>query len=197
MNVDSKPPEDPGGSGPDALESLVERCRPDLEEFLRRRAGRRLRGQESVSDLAQSVCREILTHRDRFQFPGEENFRRWLFATALRKLGRRHEYYGAIKREIGRNVPLPDSDALLRAITTPSQAAMAGELRERVAAAFRELSAEQRLVIHLARVEGLPRPEIAARLGKSPGAVRTLLCRALAALAEQVGDLDDSGPEGR
>jgi DNA-directed RNA polymerase specialized sigma24 family protein len=39
-------------------------------------------------------------------------------------------------------------------------------------------------VIVLARIENLGHREIAQRLGKSEGAVRTMLCRALAELAE-------------
>ena len=57
---------------------------------------------------------------------------------------------------------------------------------ERVETAFDRLSDEQREVISLAHVVGLSRAEIAARLGKSEGAVRTMLSRALADLADEV-----------
>ena len=42
-----------------------------------------LRAMESTSDIVQSVCREILQHKDRFQYPGEDGFRRWLYTTDI------------------------------------------------------------------------------------------------------------------
>jgi RNA polymerase sigma factor (sigma-70 family) len=57
---------------------------------------------------------------------------------------------------------------------------------EHVERAFDRLEEEQREVITLAHVAGLTRAEIAERLGKSEGAVRTMLSRALADLADEV-----------
>jgi RNA polymerase sigma-70 factor (ECF subfamily) len=68
---------------------------------------------------------------------------------------------------------------------------MKREELERVERAFDTLRDEQREVISLAHVVGMSRAEIAAQLGKSEGAVRTMLSRALAELAER---LDDGEP---
>ena len=58
---------------------------------------------------------------------------------------------------------------------------------ERLQRAFSTLPDEYREVITLARVVGLPHAEIAVKLGKSEGAVRILLHRALARLAHSTG----------
>ena len=68
-----------------AVDALLGLHLPELQEYVRRRMGDVL-DQESSSDLVQSTCREVLQHLDRFQFDGEEGFRRWLWATALRKI---------------------------------------------------------------------------------------------------------------
>jgi RNA polymerase sigma-70 factor (ECF subfamily) len=71
-----------------------------------------------------------------------------------------------------------------RSFSTPSGAAIAREEVERIEAAFEDLSEEHREVITLAHVVGLSRAEIAERMGRSEGAVRVLLHRALAKVSE-------------
>ena len=61
----------------------------------------------------------------------------------------------------------------------------------RIESAFDQLSETQRQVISLHRIAGLSHPAIAQELGKTPGAVRTILSRALARLSEL---LDESEP---
>ena len=191
-----------------AVELLLQRHLPGLRAFIRLRAGPMIRKRESESDLAQSVCREVLEHLDKFQYGDETGFKRWLYTTALRKILHRYEYYAADKRNVMREVPGPaqggttHGDASLldsyRTFSTPTQHAMKREEVERVERAFDGLRDEQREVISLAHVVGMSRAEIAAQLGKSEGAVRTMLSRALAELAEKLEDPDEDagGPPG-
>ena len=60
-------------------------------------------------------------------------------------------------------------------LASPSQAAIGGELLARIEAAFAELSEDEREVVLLSRVAGLPRREVAQALGRSENAVRNLL----------------------
>jgi RNA polymerase sigma-70 factor (ECF subfamily) len=156
-----------------------------------------MRAKESTSDLAQSVCREVLEHLDRYQYQGEEGFKYWLYTTALRKIADRHKYYGAEKRDAAREVQPAEHSAAAnidqlidcyRSVFTPSQNAMRREDIERLEAAFDQLPEDQREVISLAHIVGLSRAEIAERMGRTDGAVRTLLWRGLATLAELVDD---------
>ena len=171
-----------------AVDELLGRYLPELRAFVRLRVGAALRVHESCSDIVQSVCREILEHQERFRHPSEAAFKRWLFTTALRKVSDRWEHWTAEKRDARRELPAGSDDGALAvcysSFVTPSGAAMLREEIERVEAAFAELSAEQREVITLANLVGLSRAEIAAETGRSEGAVRVLLHRSLARLAE-------------
>lgn len=173
----------------EALEALLEEHLPGLRGFVRLRTGEVLRRRESSSDLVQSVCREILTHMDRFQYRSEAGFRQWLYATALRKIQNRVEYHRAQKRDPAQERAASENsdDDLLScygSFCTPSQELMSQEEVRRIEAAFDELPDDYREAIVMAKVVGLSRAEMAAELGKSEGAVRTLLSRALSRLAE-------------
>jgi len=183
-----------------AVERLLERHLPGLRAYVRLRTGAVLRHHESSSDLVQSVCRDVLENMDRFRYPGEAAFRAWLYATALRKIADRAEYWKAAKRDPGREVPLDprrassaptagDDARLLdvyRASFSPSQAAMGREALVRIEAAFEKLPDDYREVIVLSRVVGLSRAEIAERMGRTEASVRNLVSRALAELAEHL-----------
>ncbi len=166
-----------------ALEKLLHRYLPGLHAFVRLRTGGVLRERESASDLVQSTCREILEHLDRFQFRGEAGFKDWLYTTALRKIANRNQYYRAAKRDPDRE-ELIDLGAVYRSVSTPSEHVAAAELQERMEEAFAQLPEDFREVILLDRLIGLPRAEIAERMGRTDGALRTLLSRALAELAD-------------
>jgi RNA polymerase sigma-70 factor (ECF subfamily) len=181
-----------GDSG--AVEQLLERFLPDLRAFVRLRAGEVVRGREAYSDIVQSTCREVLEHIDRFRFPSEAAFRQWLFTTALRKLSNKRDYIQAEKRDARREEALHGSReqsqqllACYRGFASPSNVAILHEEVERIERAFDQLSDEQREVITLARVVGLSRAEIAEQMGRSEGAVKMLLSRALAELALRLG----------
>lgn len=182
-----------------AIELLLEQHLPGLHAFLRLHVGRRLAALESTSDLAQSVCRELLQGLHRFEYRGEAQFRNYLYNAALRKIADRSEYYGAQKRDDAKRVALgtgsqsSEEDGLVaayRTILTPSRHAAAREELLQVERAFATLSDEQREVILLARMVGLSHGEIAAQLGKSEAAVRKVLSRALARLADAVAGPD-------
>ncbi|MEM8713151.1 MAG: sigma-70 family RNA polymerase sigma factor, partial [Planctomycetota bacterium] len=170
-----------------ALEELLERHHDELHAFVRLRYGALVEKRESSLDVVQSVCREVLEQAERFQHPGDNGFRRWLFTTALRKINDRRSYYLAAKRDVLREVtPGSSSDAdeasgdlmeHYRTFSTPSRAASDREEVARVEAAFELLTDEQREVLTLAHLAGLSRAEIAEQLGKSEGAVRVILHR--------------------
>ena len=179
----------------DAIDVLLERHLPGLRAFVRLRTGKLIRAKESVSDIVQSVCREVIAHADRFQHGGDVGFRHWLYTTALRKLSKRRDFYEAAKRDAGREAtpqsPLTSgSDGELldcyATFCTPSRIAVAREELDLVEQAFDKLPDHYREVILLAKLVGLTRAEIAKEIGKSEIAVRSLLHRALAELTEHL-----------
>jgi RNA polymerase sigma-70 factor (ECF subfamily) len=182
-----------GAAGGDrrALESLLAQYLPQVRAFVHLRLSPELRVKESSSDIAQSVCRELLAGLDTFDWRGEEAFRGWLFTAALRKVADRAAHYGAAKRELAREqAPGDDAQAaeiLCRAwgsLSSPSGHAIAREQAERIGRLFETLGEEEREVLSLARVAGLSRAEIGRRIGKSEGAVRVILHRALVKLSD-------------
>ncbi|MCB9898617.1 MAG: sigma-70 family RNA polymerase sigma factor [Planctomycetes bacterium] len=184
-----------------ALDALLERHLPGLRAYLRLRSGPVLRAKESCSDLAQSVCRDVLENLDTFRFPGEAAFRAWLYTTAMRKVADRAEYWRAAKRDAQREA-LPESqrnthsesDELrlldcYRELCTPSQHAMGREALERIERGFERLPDDYREVIVLARLAGMSRKEIAEQMGRTEAAIRNLLPRALAQLADELAEV--------
>lgn len=183
----------------EALETLLCASLPELRRLVERRAGSLVRANMGDSDIVQSVCREILTHGDRFQHPSAQAFRRWLHATVLRKLSNRRAGLTAVRRDVTRDVPMARSDG--RVVepldgdqATPSAQAIVAEELERLEAAMDALPDEAREVIFQARIMGRSREEIARQSGRSPGAVRMQLHRALAQLAVL---LDGNGDDPR
>ena len=180
------------GGDRQAFEALLERHQGELHAFVRLRFGRLLSARESSVDLVQSVCREVLEQADRFTRPEEQGFRRWLFTTALRKIHDRQAFYLAGKRDVLREVAPGEASAAedlmqhYRTFSTPSRVASDREEVARIEAAFEVLSDEQREVLTLAHLVGLSRAEIAQQLGKTEGAVRVTLHRALAKLSNRL-----------
>ncbi len=201
--ADSKAVSDSKGdraSSGERTDALLKDHLPELRAFVRARAGRFLLSREESSDLVQSTCREILSRRSRFRSQDEESFRRWLHATALRKIVDRARFHQAGKRHPDRLVTPHDSGSSSQGLTeshggksyrTPSRDAMSREELSLVEEAFRLLPEDSRDVILLSRIMGLPHREVARRMGRSEGAVRVLLSRALARLST-LTDSDDS-----
>lgn len=175
----------------EALGALLERHLPALRAFLRLQGGAAFRSKESTSDLAQSVCRDILERADDFRFGDEKGFRTWLLTTARRKLADRHEYYRAGKRDLAREAePSKAPQELLqefyRTSLTPSRHALAREQIELIEEKFSELPPDQQQVILLVKILGQPASQAAEQLQRSEAATRTLLSRALSRLAELI-----------
>jgi RNA polymerase sigma-70 factor (ECF subfamily) len=169
---------------------------PGLRGFIERRAGSLIREKESCSDLVQTVCREALENVGSYRYRDEAGFKRWLYAAALNKIRVRARYYSAGKRDPSRERALPSvapstaggSGEVPRHRLTTSRHLSAREDLAKVSAAFDKLPDDYREVIVLSREMGLSHQEIARRLGRSEGAVRVLLSRALARLVILSGD---------
>src|SRR5262245_21775213 len=89
---------------PASLSGMLHSQLTRLGRFLRRRWGPMLRAKESVSDLKQSVCRELIERWMRSPPPCREEGQRWFFQIAQRKLIDRLRYYGREKRNPLREV---------------------------------------------------------------------------------------------
>ncbi len=172
-----------------ALATLLSHHLPAVRAFVRAHMGPQLRAHESSSDLVQSVCRELLTHQERFQYPGEQQFLAWLYTTARRKISNRVRDLGRDKRDARREIggltesAMAELGAAYARVSSPSGRVLRAEEIARLEAAIDQLPEEQREVVTLAHIAGLSRAEIGAQMGKTEEAVRALLHRAKARLA--------------
>ena len=188
----SKLVEAAGAGDVDAIRELLSMHVPGLRGYLRRNARGVVAGRESIGDLVQSVCREVLEHAadGRLEYRGEKAFKEWLYRAALIKVLNRQRYWAAEKREVGRAKPLADEGAAQpgekappEAGPSPSDDALNRERLELLQTAFEQLDEEQQAIIFLAYVEELPHKEIAERLGVNESHSRSKLSRAVARLA--------------
>ena len=172
----------------DPIDELIARYLPRLYSFVRIRMGALLRSRESSSDLVQSVCRELLERRERFEVRDEVAFSHWLFETAFRKIQDRVRYHGAQKRSPAKESSKVDDQLFFQGLAQASfadpahQAEFTEEL-ERFELAFEKLPPQYRDMILYSRFLGLEHQEIAERTGMTKEAVTYTLSRALARLS--------------
>lgn len=192
-----EPTENPGPNEP--LHELLATHLPRLRAFVRLKMDPSLRGKESVSDVVQSACRELLDPDGGFEYRGEQELRSWLYSAALHKVQEKLRFHHAAKRDVGREVSPKSSaaeDMLLDCYATrltPSRHAIGSEQLERFEQAFDQLSEKHRDVILCSRILGLSHAEIGAKLGMKTGAVRALLFRALTRLSVLVEKMETDG----
>jgi RNA polymerase sigma-70 factor (ECF subfamily) len=175
-----------------SVEAMLTRYVPRLRAFLRAQIDAEQRLQESVSDLVQSTCRELLQAGSDFSWQGEARFRSWLFTAAVNKIRMRLRGQRAQKRRHDRVSAELDAVADPHAaLHSPSHEAIGREANAALHVALDALAPDQREVIALARVAGLPIAEVARVMGRTENAVRTLLSRALVALSAEMDRTGD------
>ncbi len=172
----------------DALDLLLQRYLPQLHAFVHARLGAALRARESSMDVVQSVCRELLSARDKFDFQGEDRFRAWLFTAAFNKVRERHRRLHSDKRDVDREeaAPFEDSFAAVAHLLTPSQDAIGNETAAAMRDALAVLAEEHREVITLAKLVHLPHRVIAEVMSRTEAATRQLLARAMLQLVREL-----------
>lgn len=153
-----------------------------LRRFIRRRLGHKLRARETSQDLAQSVCREVLSDLESFEYRGEGSFESWLLTRAENKIRKRATYWNREQRDLGRE-EVGDLEKLA-SFATPSRHMVTKERLAEVERAFAGLAPDYQQVILLSRVDGLPHEEVAERMGRTVSATWNLLYRGLAQLAQ-------------
>ncbi len=163
---------------PGAFEALYTRYRIRLYNFIRRFIG----DQSSAEDIFQETFLRVYRERHRYT-PGTA-LSTWLYTIArnlcLHEIEKRsHRQSGSAHLSDGAAVPASPTDnplSRLEALDTAAQVARAVAL----------LPPAEREVLILTRYECLPYAQIAAIVGKSEGAVRVALSRALTALRDHL-----------
>jgi RNA polymerase sigma-70 factor (ECF subfamily) len=167
----------------DALRVLFERHEDILQARIRRRFPPHLHRKVSVSDVLQETRIVAYQRREDFESGGDDGFRNWLLGIAdLKAKAAAHRHGGTAKRaahrEVSRNLR-PETGQFVGGVPSPSQVAIAAELKELARRAMVSLPDDYRQVLSLAREEQLPLREVAERMGRSREAVKKLYGRAL------------------
>ena len=165
-----------------ALDQLLATFLPRLHAFVRTNMGERLRSREASIDIVQSVCRETLEERGRFEFRGEGQFLSWLLTSAMNKLRQRSRNLGRQRRDAAREEPMSDGASYQG--LSPSGEVMSKEQIDRLDAALQTLPDDYREIVTLAKLVGMSHADIAEHLGRSLPSVRNALGRALRKLGE-------------
>lgn len=146
-----------------AFDELFRRYEPRAYAYFHRRTG----SPERAEDLYQEVFLRI--HRARHRYDPTRPFAPWFFQVARRALidDHRHPHH---TREVAMKEPDVAGDGRL---------VDGAANRQEIARVLGELSTEERVVLIAAKVEGVGYRQLAARLGKSPAAIKQLASRAM------------------
>ncbi len=176
-----------------ALDQLYRVYGERVRWMVRFRMGRELRSQMDSMDLVQDTLIHALSGLDDFTYKNEGDFVRWLSKIAENSLRDNLDKLHAGKRDIRREVPLDNYRPTTAGgfvgtpgpieATTPSVIMSRKEDLDKLEKAIDKLRPEYREVIVLAKIEELSYSQIGDRLGKSTGAVKMLVSRAIVALA--------------
>ena len=160
-----------------------------------------LRGKLDASDLVQQTILQAHAHRTQFRGATEAEWLGWLRAILANALATAAREFETAARDLSRERSLEaelerSSDRLERVLaadqSSPSEGAVRGEELLRLARALGQLPEDQRRVVELHHLKGLPVADVAAEVGRTRPAVVGLLFRGLKRLRE----LLDNGPGG-
>lgn len=149
-------------------------------------------------DVLEEAFVRVWQHIQEFQIQGPDSFYAWLKTTSQRVLLDKIRAHRAVKRGAGRlpaeAPPKQDSsvESLLDLIAvdfaTPSQSAMRREAEQVLRVAIAGLPEHYRQAVELRYLKGRPVADVAARMGRTEGAVQMLCQRALKRLRDEMGN---------
>lgn len=180
----------------DALSDFLEQHRPQLLAFIERRLGDALRRKVEPQDIYQEMAVAALKGISATDLSDRDPFG-WLCQIAEQRIIDTSRKFASQKRSSDRELALqaPSDDAekewlsvLAASITSPSGAFARAERHEQLQRAIAELPAETRDVLKWRYVENMATKDIAAKIGKTDGAVRVMLTRTIHRLQEILTD---------
>lgn len=184
----SRSPQDAWVAPAAAPESCV---RPDAEAFARlyeahvERIFTHVRARLGDPDLAEDVTAQTFLRAwqsiDRYRpLPGRP-FLAWLFTIANNLVV---DHYRRRRRELVGVLVEPRAGGE----DDPERRALAADLQEEIRRAIARLKPDHQLIVALRLIDGLDYDAISRITGKTPGALRVILCRALACVRHELHD---------
>lgn len=168
-----------------AFADLVEKYRQPLFNFI----FRTLRDETETEDVAQNVFLQVYKSRDRYQRTAK--FSTWLFTIArnlcLNEIRRRTRHPAdSLDETHGDNEDQPQRQYVDKSVFLPLENVLHSELARKVEEALADLPENQRTAILLCRQDELSYEEIAAVLGCSLSATKSLIHRGRETLKEKL-----------
>jgi RNA polymerase sigma-70 factor (ECF subfamily) len=175
-----------------AFAVLVEKYQQPLFNFI----CRTLRDETESEDLAQNVFLQVYKSRQRYQATAK--FSTWLFTIArnlcLNEIRRRSRHPAeSIEQNQNEDDDQPQRQYEDKSIHLPADQALHGELANKITEAIADLPEMQRTAILLCRQDELSYEAIAAILGTSLSATKSLIHRARETLKEKLKPYLKSG----
>jgi RNA polymerase sigma factor (sigma-70 family) len=173
---------------------------PEIRRFVDRRIPQPLRRELDTEDLLHEVWLRVLRVYQHKPIPIGPHFGRYLRRTALTVLADRLRRRYTEKRggEAGaapwpRNIAAFSSqtqlfEQLAGPLATPSNDAARHEAASAVRDAMGKIPEDQRRAVHLRHLRGLSCEDVAARMQRSPQAIRGLLARGMEGLRAELGE---------
>ncbi len=172
-----------------ALVTFLQTNEQPLLAFIRSRIGTQLKKKVEPEDILQEASMEAVRVFGQTDLSTWDPLH-WMFQLCERKIIDAHRrYFASQKRDASREAALPAgseaaglANLLAASMTTPSQAFSRDQRQLRTMAALETLPDDQREALRLRYLVGLPSKEIAKKFGKSDGAMRVMISRALSRL---------------
>lgn len=182
----------------DQLAAFIEFKRPQLLAYIDHNVGPALRKKLEPEDIFQEMVLVALDSLTTFDVPDRDPFKLLCQIAEQRIIDAHRHHVAAQKRSATREVSMESPvkgneqfgfiNMLAASMTSPSKAFSRGQKELQLQVAISTLSEEQKELLRLRYVEGLPTKDVAERLGKTDGAVRVLLTRTLSKLQEMLSD---------
>ncbi|HVP10361.1 MAG TPA: sigma-70 family RNA polymerase sigma factor [Phycisphaerae bacterium] len=181
----------------DALGRLLEEHTPPLRARLAGRIPVRWQAVLSAEDVLQQTFTDAFLQIDRLVSRSEHSFAAWLHSIADHNLASALSMLEAEKRGGNRRkIELPRRDDSLAELydlvavsqSTPSRHAARDEACRAVERAIEQLPDDYRCVVQMFDLEQQPATEVAAAVGRSPGAMYMIRARAHRWLGELLGN---------
>jgi RNA polymerase sigma factor (sigma-70 family) len=138
---------------------------------------RATRDEETAADLVQDTFLRLVSEIREGRSP--DQVRAWLYRVLTNRIISRGRHGSVVERWLRSLRPSERVEA------SPETSAIAGETRSELERAIGRLGRDARVAVLLA-ANGFSGPEIAAQLGRTPLATRTLLCRARMQIREHL-----------
>jgi RNA polymerase sigma-70 factor, ECF subfamily len=177
-----------------ALNDLLAHHREPLRRFVAVRLDHGVRARVDPSDVVQEVLADAARRLPDYLARRPMPFHLWARKTAYDRLLNARRDQRAGRRDVGREAGRPDCSSVALALSlvgpgpTPSEAAEANELADRVAAAVAGLPDADREILLLRQVDGLPYDEVGTLLDIDAAAARQRYGRALLRLQKVLAD---------